>query len=285
MAGLGPRAASEAIATAFADQGAQVAVIPVGSGGEAVAAAVSVSDAAARLVPVNGLTDLLTSIRPGEGTLHLDLAGLDPVSLPELVAAATAEVVTALRGQLAGRNLLAVVPEDGAQSPLTGLQGALAELGRRRDAELSETISEDGRAERWAAAVGVDPLAPGAGALGGLGALVMALGGTVTTGLELCVQAYRLPEVMAKADVVVTGAAQLDFHAVGGPVVKRLAQLAEESLRPIIVIAGRTYVSARELRLAGIEAAYPVLPGTGDVVPTPQELDAVARRVAATWRW
>ena len=285
MAGLGPRSASEVIATAFAQQGAQVAVIPLGSGGDALADALSTIDSAAELVVASDMDALLGSLVAGESPLYLDLTGLAPVPLAEVVAAATPEVVGNLRRELGGRPVAAVVPDDGADAPLTGLSGMLAELGRRRGAELSETISEDTRAEKWAAAIGTDPLAPGAGALGGLGAMVQALGGTVTSGLELCLSAYRAPEVMARADVVVTGTAQLDFHAVGGPVVKRLAQLAEGALRPIVVIAGRTFVSARELRLAGIEAAYAVLPGAGEDVPSVEQLAAAAQQVATTWRW
>lgn len=285
MAGLSPRAASETIGTAFAAQGAQVAVIPLGSGGDAFADALSTIDQGAELVAPAGLGEFSAALVAGEGPLYLDLTQLAPVPLAELVAAATPETLEGLRRALDGRKLFAVVPDDGADAPLTGLSGMLAELGRRRGAELSETISEDTRAEKWAAAVGADPLAAGAGALGGVGAVVQALGGSVASGLELCLSAYRAPQVMARADVVVTGTAQLDFHAVGGPVVKRLAQLAEGALRPIVVIAGRTFVSARELRLAGIEAAYAVLPGAGDESPSPEQLADTAQRVATTWRW
>lgn len=285
MAGLSPRLASETIGAAFAEQGAQVAVIPIGSGGDALADALSTADPEAQLVVPTGLDGALAALQPGDGTLYLDLTTLDPVPLSELLAAATPDAVAGLRHRLGGRNIVAVVPDDGADAPLTGLSGMLAELGRRRAAELGETISEDGQAERWAGAIGTDPLAPGAGALGGVGALVQGIGGAVTSGLELCLGLYRAQHVTAKADLVVTGAAQLDFHAVGGPTVKRLAELAEGALRPIIVIAGRTFVSARELRLAGIESAYAVLPGAGDEEPSQEQLAATAAKVAATWRW
>src|SRR5690606_6146738 len=154
MAGLGPRSASEVIATAFAQQGAQVAVIPLGSGGDALADALSTIDSAAELVVASDMDELLGSIVAGESPLYLDLTGLAPVPLAGLVAAATPEVVGNLRRELGGRPVAAVVPDDGADAPLTGLSGMLAELGRRRGAELSETISEDTRAEKWTAATG-----------------------------------------------------------------------------------------------------------------------------------
>ncbi|GAB3817831.1 hypothetical protein GCM10028820_19450 [Tessaracoccus terricola] len=285
MAGLSPRAASETIGTAFAEQGAQVAVIPIGSGGDALADALSTMDPDGELQAPGSIGEALESMAAGKGTLYLDLTALDPPTAAELVSAAPPEVVAAATERLAGRQFVGVVPADLEDSPLTGLSGAVAELGRRRGAELAETIADDGRAEAWAAALGVDPGTRGAGALGGVGAVVIAAGGSVSSGLELCLDGHGASGVMARADVVVTGAAQLDFHAVGGPVVKRLAQLAEEALRPIVVVAGRTFVSARELRLAGIEAAYAVLPGAGDEVPTREQLAGTAAKVAATWRW
>lgn len=285
MAGLSPRAASEVIGTAFAEQGAQVAVIPVGSGGDALADALSTMDPRGELVAPVGIADALAAMDQGEGTLYLDLTGIEPPTARELVGSATPGLVAAAARRLAGRPLVGVVPPDLADAPLTGLSGSVAELGRRRGAELAETIADDARAEEWAASIGLDPTLRGAGALGGIGAVLIAAGGSVSSGQELCLDGHGAQGVMSRADLIVTGAAQLDFHAVGGPLVKRLSQLAEESLRPIVVIAGRTFVSARELRLAGIEAAYPVLPGAGDEVPTPAQLAATAAKVATTWRW
>lgn len=285
MAGLSPRAASETIGTAFVEQGAQVAVIPLGSGGDALADALSTMDPGGELVAPQSIAKALDAMVAGEGTLYLDLTGIEPPTASELAAAAAPEAVAEAAARLAGRSLVGVVPPDLEDSPLTGLSGAVAELGRRRGAELAETIADDGRAEAWAAALGVDPAARGTGALGGIGAVVTAAGGNVGSGLELCLAGHGAQGVMSRADVIVTGAAQLDFHAVGGPVVKRLSQLAEGALRPIVVIAGRTFVSARELRLAGIEAAYAVLPGAGDEEPTREQLAAAAAKVAATWRW
>ena len=85
--------------------------------------------------------------------------------------------------------------------------------------------------------------------------------------------------------MVVTGAESLDFHAVGGPIVTHMVALAGEALRPVIAVVGRNYISARELRLAGLESAYPVSVAAGDDAATVEGLTRVARGVAATWRW
>ena len=90
----------------------------------------------------------------------------------------------------------------------------------------------------------------------------------------------------AKADVIVTGTGELDFHHRGGDVVVELTRLGVEALRPVVVVAGRNFVSSRELRLAGIEEAHAVAPpGVGEIDITAEQLEALAQRVAGTWTW
>ena len=108
----------------------------------------------------------------------------------------------------------------------------------------------------------------------------------MASGIGICVEGYRLPELAARADVIVTGTDVLDFHRRGGDVVAELTRLGVEALRPVVVVAGRNFVSPRELRLAGIEEAHAVAPpGVGEIDITAEQLGAVARRVAATWTW
>lgn len=285
MAGLSPRRSSEVVAQAFAEAGAQVAVVPLGGGGDHLADALSTMDPQARLVPAGGIVDALDLLSPGDGPLVLDLSGSDVPDLDDLAGAATPEVVEAARDRLGGRRVVAVVGQGQESLALTGLSGALAGLGRERGDDLATTIAADARAEAWAAGLGVDPTAVGTGALGGMGVVFRAVGAEITTGLAMCLDGHDVAGLIGRADVAVTGTAQLDFHAVGGPVVAALSTLAADALRPVVVIAGRTYVSARELRLAGIEAAYPVRPGFDDVEPDAAELLETARRVASTWRW
>lgn len=285
MAGLSPRQASEQVARAFVDNGAQVAVIPLGLGGEDLVDAQSTLDPSAELVAPDGLAGLLAALRPGAGMLVLDLTDMPVPPLAELAEAVTAARLVELGESLAGREVVALVGDGSHESALTGLSGSLAELGRLRGDDLAATIADDGRAEAWAKSLATDPLSPGVGAMGGVGLFLKALGSTLTTPLGHLADGYGLAGVLAKADLAVTGTARLDFHHVGGPIVARMAQEAADALRPVVVIAGRTYVSDRELRLAGIEEAHAVLPGFDDDEPTPEQLLGAARRVADTWRW
>mgnify|MGYP003043018489 FL=1 len=105
-------------------------------------------------------------------------------------------------------------------------------------------------------------------------------------GIGVCVDGYRLPALAVKADLVVTGTDVLDFHRRGGDVVAELTRLGVEALRPVVVVAGRNFVSSRELRLVGIEEAHAVAPpGVGEIDITTEQLTTLARRVAGTWTW
>ncbi len=284
VAGLTPRASSELIAGAFEQQGAQVAVLPLGACGAALADALATMDDAAEPSAPATLGEVASLLVPGPGPLVLDLTAMAVPTLDDLVRTWTRERVTAAREALSGRDLVGIVPRGQDGAALAGLAGVIAELGRARGADLAETIRENNRAEAWAADLDADPAAAGSGALGGVGLVLSALGGRVSGGLEFCLDGYRAREVMGQADVVVAGTSQLDFHDLGGPVVKVLSALAADTQRPLVVLAGRTFVSSRELRLAGIEAAYAVEPGAGDE-PGKEAWSAAADKVAATWRW
>lgn len=286
LAGLTPRDASQIIGQAFADAGAQVAVVPLADGGDWLASALAEIDPSAEYRRARGLDELLSALEsPGSGRLVVDLVGASAPAIAHLSDAASAERIAALRAQLDGREVLGVVSRADEAMALTGLSGALPERGRRDGVDLAVTLSDDAAGSRWAESLGLDGASPGTGAVVGLGAVVLAAGGELTTGIDLCADGFRLRDVLPKADVVVTGAAQLDFHAVGGDVVREVARLAGEALRPVVAVVGRNFVSSRELRLAGIEAAYPVLTGAGEDEPSPEQLAHTARQVAATWRW
>lgn len=183
------------------------------------------------------------------------------------------------------RPLVAVVRHDQRTATLTGLTGVVAERGRLDGTDLGDTLAADAAVTRWCESMGVDGTAPGSGAADGVGAIVLALGGRIVSGIDACVAGFDMASTVAQADLVVTGSAVLDFHAVGGDVVRETARLAEEALRPVVAIVGRNFVSSRELRLAGIESAHPILDGPGQETPTAAQLAEVASGVARSWSW
>lgn len=289
VAGLMPAAASGVIAGEFARGGVEVAVVPMGAAGEPLAAALaSAAPELTHLRPVTAHEVGAALATDGDGPLLLDLTGTGPGHLGEEALAAFGDeptaALTAARSRWHGRELVALVPDGQEDLPLFGLSGWAATQGRAEGADLSEVLKRDAEAERWAGSLGLEAL-PGSGAVGGLGLVIQALGGTVVDPLTFLVDRFGLRRTLEAADLVVTGAEELDFHSVGGPVVKRVLALGEEALRPVIAIVGRNFISSRELRLAGLEDAYPLLAAGQPGEPTPALLAEVSRRVAGTWSW
>lgn len=288
MAGLGATGASEEVAGAFADKGATVAVVSLAVGGEALRDCLAACLPDARFTAPTGVAELELALGAQEPCLVVDLSGLRVEDLGRGLLAAfdqePAAALARLRSLWTGRELIALVPEEQTSRELTGLSGHASTQLRAEGAELGEVLRADAAAQRWADELGVNP-ASGSGAARGLGLLIQAVGGTLTDPLSLLAQRNGLAATMASADVVVTGAASLDFHSLGGPVVKRVAGMAVDALCPLIAIVGRNFVSARELRQAGFESAYPLVPAGGDEEPDVHRLREVAAKVATTWRW
>jgi glycerate 2-kinase len=198
----------------------------------------------------------------------------------------TALDLTAVRDRLAGIEVIGVVPADQLQQPLLGLRGITSLAGRSAGTSAELMLSTDATLERLAGLTDLPTTnPPGAGACGGLGLAVLALGGRLSTGPALTLGARPLPSV----DLMVTGCSVFDFAARGGGVVAAVAQAAVTALSPCIVVAGEVLIGAREMRTMGIEAAYAVRESVADA-PTPaafteDELRVTARRVARSWSW
>ena len=291
VAGLCARDASEVIATAFLDAGAEVAVVPLSDGGEGFADAIVGVDPHGYLVRPRTLSEMLETLsgkgEPCDGaaaTLRVDLTGLVPSAwraLTDVDRSRMAELADAT----AQRNLVAIVRSGEQSATLTGLSGRVAERGREDGLGLGETLAANDAVSLWLESLGLDGTAPGTGAADGGGAIILALGGRILSGIEALIEGFDMESTVAKADLLVTGTSILDFHAVGGDVVKEVARMGTEALRPVIAIVGRNFVSSRELRLAGIESAHAILDGAGDDQPGRAQLAQVAGRVAKSWSW
>ncbi len=192
------------------------------------------------------------------------------------------------RNQLAGIDLVGVVPSHQLRQPLLGLRGITSLVGRSMATPADVMLSTDATLERLAALVGLTPVnQPGSGACGGLGLAVLALGGRLTTGPAVTLGA------VSSVDLVVTGCSVFDFATRGGGVVAAAAGAAVTVLSPCIVVAGEVLIGSREMRTMGIEAAYAVRESVADAPLAPRltpavteaELRATARRVARSWSW
>jgi len=256
--------------------------------GEAIAALVAGNHGIGRIVvDLAGLwvhdagAGMLTALGAvGDRRLDQGVDGLDGLSELDLAPA------RALLGEI---KLIGVVPVAQRDVPLLGLRGITARAGREADVEPDRMFRTDAALEAFARlASRTHVAASGAGACGGLGFAVLALGGALSTGPALTLASADGRAALRDVDLVVTGCSVFDFASRGGGVVAAMAEAAAAALSPCIVIAGEVLIGSREMRTMGIEAAYAVhestLDGRGGNIRS-EELAATAQRVARSWSW
>ncbi|SDE55461.1 glycerate kinase [Auraticoccus monumenti] len=195
----------------------------------------------------------------------------------------------AARERLAGTRLVAVVAPGETTTALLGLRGTTALRGHATATTPDQAllVELDAELERFAReqapeVVGVR----GAGAAGGCGFAVLALGGSLVTGTDWLAEEAHLQQTVAAADVVVTTCTGFDFAHRGGPEVQAVAGWAAATSRPCVVLAGSVQIGARETRLMGVESAHALgpVPLVGqEPVVDPDGLEALALRVGRSW--
>ncbi len=178
-------------------------------------------------------------------------------------------------------------------NPLLGPTGASAVYGPQKGADRAAVLDLDDALRRWADAVeavtGHPGLRdePGAGAAGGLGFGLFALGATRVSGVGLVADAVRLTDHAAAVDLVVTGEGSFDEQSLRGKVVAGVAAAAQAAGVPCVVLAGRVCVGRREAAAAGIEDVYAVsdLLGSAEraLSAGADGLAALATHVARLW--
>lgn len=191
--------------------------------------------------------------------------------------------------RLRGLRLHLVTTSAQAGLQLTGLRGITAATMHTTGAHPGELLAADQRLVDWCTSMGDPALGTtqGAGAVGGLGAAVLALGGDIVTGPREIARQARLADSVQQADLVVTGYDELDFGSKGGDLVPVVTELAESAGRPVVALARHNWISARELRTMGVEQGYALQSedqGEAEVL-TADGITAACRTIAGTWHW
>jgi glycerate kinase len=195
------------------------------------------------------------------GALAIDKAGR-PVPRGGAALAACTDIV----GTLAIPPVRLVGATD-VDSPLTGIFGATAVYGPQKGASREDVLLLDAALERFAAVLSDGlPGCPadlaarrGAGAAGGVGAAVLAIGGGVRSGIGLVRQVTGLDDALDVADLVITGEGSVDAQSLQGKVVAGVAAAARDRGVPCVVIAGRSSAGRRESAAAGITDIYTLI--------------------------
>ncbi|SDC49682.1 glycerate kinase family protein [Actinokineospora iranica] len=190
---------------------------------------------------------------------------------------------------LFGPRLVAAVD---VENPLLGPHGAAVTFGPQKGADPAAVERLEARLAAWAddvaSRLGRDPRAePGAGAAGGLGFALLALGAEAVSGARLVRSATGLDQALDHADLVVTGEGSFDWQSLRGKLVTAVAAAAAERGVPCLVLAGQVGVGRRQAAAAGVEAAYSVAEHAGSVAAALADpagtLADLAEHVARQW--
>jgi glycerate kinase len=154
---------------------------------------------------------------------------------------------------------VSIVAATDVDNPLLGPNGASAVYGPQKGADREAVLDLDDALRRWADVVEAGTAQPGlrnrpgAGAAGGLGFGLFALGAGVMSGFEVVANVVDLRGSVATADLVVTGEGSLDAQSLRGKVVMGMARLAQEAGVPCVAVAGRAAVGRRDAAAAGVD--------------------------------
>jgi glycerate kinase len=197
--------------------------------------------------------------------------------------------LTEAREKLAGVELIAATD---VEHPLLGPMGAAHVFGPQKGADPDTVAVLEERLTAWAvelnAAAGrmiTDDA--GAGAAGGIGAALLALGGRRESGASIIAEHTRLDADVAAAGLVITGEGRFDDQSLHGKVVSALAAAARSHRIPVLVLAGQVTLAQPALQAAGIAAAHSVTDHAGSVQraieDAANQLTGLAAEVAAGW--
>ena len=158
-------------------------------------------------------------------------------------------MVDALGGITAARDLLGglseVIVATDVDNPLLGPEGSAAVFGPQKGADPAMVKVLETRLAGWAdelVAAGCPDVraTPGAGAAGGLGAALLALGARRESGAAIVGRETRRAEQIASSSLVLTGEGKIDQQTLHGKVAASVAREARLAGVPVTVIAGQS---------------------------------------------
>jgi glycerate kinase len=205
------------------------------------------------------------------GAVGLDAAG-EPLA-PGGAALTTCASLTLGEGTGLLPDGVELIAATDVDNPLTGLHGASAVYGPQKGATPQDVTLLDAALANWAAVLERElpgcpaKLAelPGGGAAGGLGSAILALGGTVASGIDLVRELTGLDEVLENVDLVITGEGSFDHQSLRGKAISGLAGAARDLGIPCVVLAGRVTTGRREQGAAGVTEAHALVDHFGSV--------------------
>lgn len=204
------------------------------------------------------------------GARLLDVDGRDiPTGLAGLEKVASIDLAPAVQA-LGPARLIAL---SDVTNPLVGSRGALRVFGSQkglaqdpdaldaydrwmvRYGALLDAACRAVAAPRFRSLAGV----PGAGAAGGLGAAVLALGGTLTPGIDAVLDRAGFDEALRDCDVVVTGEGMMNGQTAGGKAPLGVARRARAAGVPVVAVVGGRADDLDAVYEQGVDLVLPIV--------------------------
>jgi glycerate kinase len=195
-------------------------------------------------------------------------------------------------GRAGSDSPIRLVAASDVENPLLGEHGAARVFGPQKGADVDAVQRLEAGlarlADALAEAVGRDVRhESGAGAAGGLGAGLLALGASRVSGAGIVRRLTGLDDALDAADLAVTGEGSFDWQSLRGKLITTVAEGAAERGVPCVVLSGQVSVGRREAAAVGVEASYAVAEHAGSLQaafadPT-GTLAALAEHVAGQW--
>ncbi|MGG0738246.1 glycerate kinase [Niallia taxi] len=214
-------------------------------------------------------------ITEGGGALS-DLAAIDLSSLDSRLAHVKIEVACDVDNPLIGPK--------GASAIFGPQKGATPEIVNQLDENLAhyaEIIEKD---------LGVKIAdVPGAGAAGGLGGGLLAfMQAELKRGVDIVMEAAKLSDIIAGADLVITGEGKIDGQTIFGKTPIGVAKTAKKHGVPVIGIAGNIASDSDAVHEYGIDAIFSIIPGVVSLqeafLHADEFVERTARNIASVWQ-
>ncbi|MFC5287644.1 glycerate kinase [Actinokineospora guangxiensis] len=185
-----------------------------------------------------------------------------------------------------------VVAASDVTNPLLGEHGAAVTFGPQKGADAEAVARLEAGMTRWADVLAdrSKPIADveAAGAAGGLGAALLAIGAVPTSGAGLVRASTGLDSAVAGADLVITGEGSFDWQSLRGKLVTGVAAAAAERGVPCLALSGQASVGRTQAASVGIAEVHSVSQHVGSVEQAMADpaatLADLAEHVARQWR-
>lgn len=214
-------------------------------------------------------------ITEGGGALS-DLAAIDLSSLDSRLAHVKIEVACDVDNPLIGPK--------GASAIFGPQKGATPEIVNQLDENLAHYAEI---IEKYLGVKIAD--VPGAGAAGGLGGGLLAfMQAELSRGIDIVMEAAKLSDIIAGADLVITGEGKIDGQTIFGKTPIGVAKTAKKHGVPVIGIAGNVAGDSDAVHEYGIDAIFSIVPGAVSLqeafLHADKFVERTARNIAAVWQ-